>query len=495
MVAQTRITESFLTDASLLNGGNAAQVIFPETTEDVAEILRGAASTITAVTVSGAGTGLVGGRVPAGGIVLATNKLNRIYDIAREGKVGRAKAEAGVVLSDFQRAVESERLFYPPDPTERSCFLGATVATNSSGARTFKYGATREWIRGLKIVLPTGDIIELKRGEIKAGRDRIIRIPLSGGREIRAPLPNYRMPQTRKHAAGYFVAPRMDAIDLFIGSEGTLGIVTEVETSLIPLPENILGGIVFFDDENRILDFVSDARSLSFRHRAGDQTTLVDARALEYFDNNSLDFLRTKHSNIPREAKGAIFFEQEITVETSDALFDEWMLLLQKHGALIEESWFAIEEKDRARLRGFRHDLPVMINEWLTRHNQRKISTDLAVPDAAFPAMMDFYKQILSAANLHYVIFGHIGDNHVHVNIMPRSEVERETAQGVYKLFTERAIGLGGTVSAEHGIGKIKRESLRMLYGEEGVRQMRELKRAFDPDFILGQGNIIVAGE
>ena len=493
MHARSNEVPSLLSDASLLSGGHAERVFFPNTTEEVAEFLREASHTNTPVTVSGAGTGLVGGCVPFGGTVLATSKFCCIQEIVHEKDGGRARVEAGVMLADFQRAVESEKLFYPPDPTERSCFLGATVATNSSGARTFKYGATREWIRGLKIILPMGDIIELKRGEIKAGEDGTIHIPLSGGREIRAPLPSYRMPQTRKHAAGYFVAPRMDAIDLFIGSEGTLGVVTEIETGLIPSPENILGGIVFFDDENRILDFVREARELSIRHRAGDQRTLMDARALEYFDNESLNLLRAKHSSIPPEARGAIFFEQEITDDTSDALFDEWMRLLEKHDALSDASWFAIEEKDRARLREFRHDLPVMINEWLTRHNQRKISTDLAVPDAAFPAMMNFYKQTLITTSLRYVIFGHIGDNHVHVNIMPRSEAERETAQAVYKRFTERAIALGGTVSAEHGIGKIKRESLQMLYGEEGVRQMRELKRAFDPNFILGRGNIVAA--
>ena len=122
--------------------GNAEQVVFPENVDDVAEVLRAASRDKTPVTISGAGTGTVGGRVPFAGIVLATEKLSRIKSVIHKGEGGRAVAEAGVMLSDLQRFVESEKLFYPPDPTERSCFLGGTVATNASGARSFKYGAT-----------------------------------------------------------------------------------------------------------------------------------------------------------------------------------------------------------------------------------------------------------------------------------------------------------------------------------------------------------------
>ncbi len=139
--------QSFLTDASHMRDGHAERVVFPENAEEVAEILRAATRDKTPVTVSGAGTGTVGGRIPFAGIVLATDKLKQIRSIVHEDAGGRAVAEAGVRLSDLQRFVESENLFYPPDPTERSCFLGGTVATNASGARTFKYGPTRNYVR------------------------------------------------------------------------------------------------------------------------------------------------------------------------------------------------------------------------------------------------------------------------------------------------------------------------------------------------------------
>src|SRR6266487_6336531 len=192
--------QSFFSDASYLQEGNASQVIFPETAEDVAQALAEATGKRTPVTVSGAGTGTVGGRIPFTGTVLATDRLNRLGSIAREENGGRGVAEAGVILRDFQEAVESEGLFYPPDPTERGRYLGGTVATNASGARTFKYGPTRNYVRRLQLALATGEIVNLRRGEIQADSSGRIRIPLPSGRTINAQLPSYQMPATRKHA-------------------------------------------------------------------------------------------------------------------------------------------------------------------------------------------------------------------------------------------------------------------------------------------------------
>ncbi|MBD0373337.1 MAG: FAD-binding oxidoreductase [Pyrinomonadaceae bacterium] len=484
--------QSFLADASNLQGGHAARVVFAESVEEVAEILREASVEGTPVTVSGAGTGVVGGRVPFGGIVLATDRLNRIKEIRRDVQGGRAVAEAGVTLSEFQRNVEAEGLLYPPDPTERSCYLGGSVATNASGARTFKYGPTRDYVNRLKIALATGDVLDISRGEIHADASGRLLIPLAGGRRIEARLPSYRMPQTRKHASGYFITRGMDAIDLFIGSEGTLGVITEVEARLLPRPENVLGGVAFFQTEENLLAFVREARARSLRTREGNsETSGIDARALEYFDEESLGFLRARYSQVPERATGgAIFFEQETQTATEDELMSAWLQLLERHKALMDDSWFAVEEKDRARLREFRHQLPVLVNEWLARHGQRKVSTDMAVPDEEFQAILRFYKESLRASNLRYVIFGHVGDNHVHVNIMPKDEDEAHAAREIYLSFVKRAIKSGGTISAEHGIGKLKRDYLRLLYTEDHLREMAALKQSFDPAGILGRGNI-----
>src|SRR5438067_1187359 len=490
--------QDFLTDASYVHGGRAERVVFPETATDVAAILAEASATRTPVTVSGAGTGTVAGRVPFGGIVLATDKLNRIMSITRSSDSGgRAVAEAGVILQDLQRAVDAKGLLYPPDPTERGCFLGGNVATNASGARTFKYGPTRNYVERLKIALPTGDLMDLRRGELHADRNGHLVIPLPSGSQIKAQLPSYEMPRVRKHASGYFIEPGMDAIDLFIGSEGTLGVIVEIEVKLLPKPQSLLSGIVFFDLENELLEFVNEVRRRSLANRGASPTvsegnlSQLGARALEYFDIESLRFLRQKYETVPEQAIGAIFFEQETTPATEDPLMNAWLSLLEEHRALTDESWFAANEADQAKLREFRHALPVLMNEWFARHNQRKVSTDMAVPDEAFAGMLRFYQDVLRGGDLRYTIFGHIGDNHVHVNVLPRNDDEAAKAWAIYRQFIRRAVEVGGTISAEHGIGKLKREYLRELYGDVHLREMAALKNAFDPAGILGRGNII----
>jgi D-lactate dehydrogenase (cytochrome) len=369
--------------------------------------------------------------------------------------------------------VDHEGLLYPPDPTERGCFVGGNVATNASGARTFKYGPTRNYIRRLKVVLASGEVLDLRRGEVRAAHDRI-RL----GKSIEVQLPDYRMPATRKNASAYFVAPEMDAVDLFIGSEGTLGVICEVEVKLLPKPEGLLSGVVFFADEGNVLALVREVRA----H--------VDARAVEFFDEESLKFLREKYPTIPAEAVAAIFFEQETTATTEDAVLNQWLALLDQHHA-IADSWFATNEQDQAKLREFRHQLPVLMNEWFAHYRQRKVSTDMAVPDDAFPGLFRLYKETLRSSDLRYTIFGHIGDNHVHVNILPRDEAEGAHARELYVEFLKYAASVGGTLSAEHGVGKLKRDYLHLFYTDIQLREMATLKKALDPNGILGRGNIL----
>jgi D-lactate dehydrogenase (cytochrome) len=282
----------------------------------------------------------------------------------------------------------------------------------------------------------------------------------------------------------------MDALDLFIGSEGTLGVICEVETTLMPKPEGVLSGVLFFSALEDLLAFVREARDASLKTRSENQEGMIDARALEYFDDRSLEFLRDKFPLIPGGAAGALFFEQETTAQTEESLMALWLALLERHHAMVDDSWFATSEHDRARVREFRHALPVLVNEWLAHHHQRKVSTDMAVPDAEFARILNFYRETLNASRLQYVIFGHIGDNHVHVNILPRDETEAAQARDIYRQFVREVVRLSGTVSAEHGIGKLKREYLRALYTEEHLREMAALKKAFDPACILGRGNI-----
>ncbi|HXH69088.1 MAG TPA: FAD-binding oxidoreductase [Pyrinomonadaceae bacterium] len=496
---QTEDLQNYLTDASNLQGGFSEKLFIPEIREEIADILREANNKNISVAVSGARTGTVGGAIPFGGYVISLEKFNKIKKINAEEKY--AIVESGVILNDLQKTVDAKNLFYPPDPTEWSCQIGGSVATNASGARSFKYGATRNYIKRLEIVLPNGDFLSLKRGEVFAN-DGFIELTTENGNQIKAKLPTYEQPNVRKNVSGYFSAENLDAIDIFIGSEGTLGIITEIELKVLDKPESFLSGIVFFKDEKDLLNFVREVKQVSFQTRETQSFSpeiqnskfkiqnQIDATLLEYFDANSLKFISKKFPETPANMAGAIFFEQETNSANEDKLFEQWNALLETHNAETEKSWFTTNEQDNAKMREFRHALPVSVNERIVKYKQRKVGTDMAVPDDKFVSFLNFYKQKLKESELDYVIFGHIGDNHLHANILPKDETEAQKAKHLYGRFIAQAIMLGGTISAEHGIGKLKSKYLHAMYGERFLNEMAELKIAFDPNGILGRGNM-----
>ncbi|MFN0280144.1 MAG: FAD-binding oxidoreductase [Pyrinomonadaceae bacterium] len=479
--------QNYLTDASNMQGGHAEKLFIPESAEEIAQILRDANESKTPVTISGARTGTVGGAIPFGGYVISLEKLNKIK-IDKEQRI--ATVGSGVILTDLQKAVDAEGLFYPPDPTEWSCQIGGTVATNASGARSFKYGATRAYVRRLRVVLADGEIIELRRGENFANGDCSIKLILVKDGEISAKVPTYQRPNVRKNVSGYFNEQPLDAIDLFIGSEGTLGVITEIELSLLQKPESFFNGIVFFAQEADLLNFVELARTESISNVRSEISNNINATLIEYFDGRALEFISEKFPETPGGMAGAIFFEQETMSDNEDYLLEKWNDLFEKYNADIERSWFATNEQDREKMRAFRHALPVAVNERIAKYKQRKVGTDMAVSDENFPAFLKFYKNILDASGLDYVIFGHIGDGHLHANMLPKDTEEAEKARHIYGRCIAQAIMLGGTVSAEHGIGKLKRKYLAAMMGERYLTEMAELKRAFDPNGILGRGNM-----
>jgi len=479
--------QNYLTDASNMPGGYAERLIVAETAEEVAAVLREANEVRTPVTISGARTGTVGGAIPFGGSILSLEKLNAIV-IDREKLT--TTVGAGVILGDFQKEVEQAGLFYPPDPTEWSCQIGGNIATNASGARSFKYGATREYVQQLRVVLANGEFLSLRRGDAVAA-DGMLRLVTENGRAIDIRIPTYERPNVRKNVSGYFSAGELDAIDLFIGSEGTLGVVVEATLSLLEKPKGFFSGIVFFEQENDLLAFVDEARDASRRSPVAIAPgSKIDAALLEYFDANSLSLISEKFPETPKGMAGAIFFEQETTHENEDVLLAAWNDLLEKHNAAQDASWFTTNEQDLEKMREFRHSLPVTVNERVVRNKQKKIGTDMAVPDDKFRSFLRFYKETLDGSGIEYVIFGHIGDAHLHANLLPKTEEEITRSRHIYGRCIAQAIMLGGCVSAEHGIGKLKRNYLAAMMGERYLNEMVEVKRALDPRGILGRGNM-----
>jgi D-lactate dehydrogenase (cytochrome) len=481
--------QSYLEDTSAIRDGYTSGVFFAESYDEVSEVLRDCSRSRTRLTLAGNGTGTTGGRIPFGGTVLAMPKLNRILNIQKKSDgTGVVSVQTSAMLFDVQQAVEEQGLIYTPDPTERYCFIGGTIANNSSGARTFKYGATRKYVERLKLALPSGEMLEVRRGEIFADNSSTLAFETENGTRYKVPVPTYKMPNVSKHIAGYYATPNMDLIDLFIGSEGTLGVILEADLKVLPKPQRIVSGLIYFEEESRLLSFVSEARA---RARRAPSSNDLSPRALEYFDKHSLNFLRPKYPQIPTEAIGAIFFEQEITDETEDNLLQAWFALMESHHALIEQSWIALTPDEQQAIRDLRHALPAQVNEWYAKFKQRKISTDMAVPYEHFPELMNSYQTKCTAEGFDYILFGHIGDAHLHLNILPKHSDEAKRAKDLYRTFIREALSMGGTISAEHGVGKLKAEYLVEMFGESGVREMVRVKKAIDKSLILNIGNVI----
>ena len=486
--SESEVLEPYVEDASGFTG-RAELLLLPDDEAQVSTVLREAVRTETPVTVSGAGTGLTGARVAQGGWVLSVERLNRILEIGPGG----ARIQPGVLLKELQAAAQQTGQFYPPDPTEIHASIGGTIACNASGARSFKYGATRRHVRRLRLVLPNGDLLELVRGEVTANAAGCFQMVLASGdtREIR--LPNFPMPATTKHSAGYWFRPGMDLVDLFIGAEGTLGVVTEAELALLPWPGEVLGGVIFYSSERAALDFATRAQRLAHDSQ---WVGPACARLLEFFDHNSLALLRLhRYPEIPVQAQAAILLEQEIGSSPREEVAERWLEVIGEQDALLEDSWFAVSAAEREKFREFRHAIALIVNDTARLNGYPKLATDQAVPVERTQEILAFYHHeldvLFAGANPpQYTIFGHIGDGHLHVNMLPTNEADFGAAKALLSKFAEQAVKLGGTVGAEHGLGKSKAHLLKLLYPPEVLEAMWRIKLALDPKNLLNRGNL-----
>lgn len=443
-----------ISDASGFEG-SAEQLIVPENEDRLVEIVAEAVRTNTPVTILGSRTGLTGSCVPQGGWAISMERFRKL-----EIENGFARVGPAVTLLELRDAAAKTGQFYAPDPTEISASIGGSIATNASGSRSFRFGSTRRHVRALKIALLDGTVRWFRRGE-----------------SIDFEVPPLPTPQTTKNTAGYRLAPGMDWIDLFCGSEGTLGVTIEAEVALLPLPQHLLSGVVFFASDDDALEAVAKWRSVP------------ELRMLEYADRASLDLIRPKYPEIPRTAQAALLIEAE-----GDDL-DAWEQRLEQCHALLEASWFGLEAKDRERFRAFRHAFPEAVVDTMRKRGFMNMGTDYAVPLDKDREMLRYYRERLETELPgRYVIYGHLGDAHVHLNMLPATAEEAQIATHLLKEFAREAVRLGGTVSAEHGLGKRKAALLELQYTPEQIEAMRAVKRRFDPHELLGRGTLFGSG-
>ena len=452
------VIAGYLTDASNTSG-HADCLALPRNTEQVAAVVKHCQENQIPLTVTAQRTSTTGGPVPHGGWLLSMEGLDEVY--------GPDDVGAGVILGEHQDELERAGKLFPPDPTSRyECTVGAAIACNASGARSFRYGPTRPWIEAVEVVLPTGEIV---------WADRTTPIPGSW------PTVSWDEPEV-KTAAGFFPADNL--LDLMIGQEGSLGIITRARLKIIDAPVDVLGLIVFFPDLPSCLQFVDRARHGAARGGNAATSDALNPRAIEYFDHHALALARERVPDIPAEAHDALFIEIE---HDGEPPLDDWWEALLETGALADDTIVADDASSRKRLYAVRHAIPAGVNETVVANGMPKVGTDFAVPDAALAEMMEAY----STVEMPSVCFGHIGDNHLHLNFLPRTASELEQARSEYKRLALKAVSLGGTVSAEHGIGKIKRALLSEMVGPEVLSSFVRLKRHLDPAWVLGRGTMI----
>jgi D-lactate dehydrogenase (cytochrome) len=502
---------SFLEDAAHYHGGHAAGVAFPRSEGEVAALVRAHARVLPI----GAQSSVTGGATPMGDVLLNTTRFAEIVEIGRDS----VRVQPGVLVSTLQEALARAGRYYPPAPTYDGACLGGTIATNASGAATFKYGSTRRWVKALTVVLASGEALDVERGQVVADPGGFFEIQVATGVQ-RLIVPTYRMPDVSKRSAGYFAAPDMDLIDLFIGSEGTLGVIVEATLGLVPDAPNTCLALVSCPSEACALALVDAMRRDSIETRRTRDPRGLDVSAIEQMDRRCLEMLRedgedTKYAvrfpdgtamallvqvELPREVSAERAFDQIAGAREADAPdtpLVRFCRLLDRAG-VFDETEMALPG-DRRRAQQFfdlREAVPSGVKHRIGIAKQtvgasvEKTAADMIVPFARFSEMLAVYHEGFQRRGLDYAIWGHVSDGNVHPNVLPRTVDEMLAGREAILEFGREAIARGGCPLAEHGVGRspIKQQLLRELYGEAGIGQMRAVKRALDPEWKLSPG-------
>ena len=419
-------------------------VVHPGSTEEISRVMKLANRELIPVFPRGAGSGFTGGSLPTrGGIVMCTERMDRILLIDEENLV--ATVEPGVVTEQFQKAVEKLGLFYPPDPASlKFSTLGGNVAECAGGPRCIKYGVTKDFIIGLEVVTPTGDIIT------------------TGG-------------PTMKGVVGY------DLTKLMCGSEGTLGVITRIVIKLLPLPEAKKTMLVLFDS----IDGAAQAVSSIIRSK-------IIPATLEFMDGRTLDCVRqATNLEVPEGARAVLIIEVDGDREFLDKQAARIAEIIKPLGVV--ETRIATTPEESEALWQIRRS----VSASLRKVNPDKYNEDICVPRSKVPEMIRKVDAIAEKYAIPIVNFGHAGDGNIHVNIMVNKKVSGDTlkAEGAIRDVFKAALELGGTMSGEHGVGIAKAPYIPLEITPEAARYMKAIKQALDPNNILNPGKIFFDDE
>ena len=425
----------------------------PSSRAEVIALLEEAQRDRTPVTAAGGQTSTTASSLTDRGLLLSLRNVAGIHDIdlaTRSVRVG-----PGELLGPLKRRLSAEGWLLAPDPTsEEECTVGGAIACNASGARSLRYGAIRSHVRGLTVALMNGDVLELRR------------------------------PSIEKNTVGY--APVHDLVDWFVGSEGTLGVILEAELALLPLPAWVIGLGIPFPTEAAALAFVIAAR----------QSATLAPRCLEFLDSGAFAIARTAAQDEAWATTAQALIYTELSgSEAEEPPLDAWLELAAAHSALDDDIRVYDGEAALRDARRLRHAVPATMHERAAPHRAnggRRISTDWAVPYQHLGHALEASRRAVNARGLAQpVTFGHAGNGHPHQNFIARDTAERELITDAVSETLREVIALGGTVAAEHGIGKIKARWLPLQMSSTQQAMMRAIKRELDPHNLLAQGNIL----
>ncbi|MCY1034685.1 FAD-binding protein [Corallococcus sp. BB11-1] len=416
-------------------------VLLPEDTAQVSAIFKACQAHGVPFTPCGARSGKSGGALPLrGGVVVSLERMNRIRSISTEDLT--AVVEPGVITGDLMKAVEAQGLFYPPDPNSwEFCTVGGNVAENAGGPRALKYGVTRDYVIGLEWVMPDGEVLRVGRRTIKG-------------------------------VAGY------DLVGLFVGSEGTLGVATEVTVQLIPLPRQVMTALVVFPS------VLHAARGVSAVLAAG-----ILPRCLELIDEVAVQAIVHRGSfQFPPDAGAALI--AEVDGNAPEGVFAE----LTQLGAICEaqgatQTLVAQDEAQREKLWAARRG----ISPALRALKAAKISEDIVVPRSKIPEVIERLKKMGEELGLTVATYGHAGDGNLHANILYDGPAQRPLVEEALRRMLELTVALGGTITGEHGVGHAKREYLALEQAPALLDLQRRLKAFFDPSGLLNPEKIFPA--
>lgn len=502
---------SFLEDAAHYPGGHTSGVLRPRSVEEVSAALRGPGRFLAV----GAQSSLTGGATPFGDVVISTDRLTQMSVSTDDVTVG-----AGVTLQALQDELAKQGRWFPPVPTYLGAFAGGAVATCAAGAATFKYGTVREWVQALTIVLAGGDVLSLTRGRRFAVNGAFDIDTSTGIRTVQ--IPDLKMPNVPKHSAGYFLSPQMDLIDLFIGSEGTLGVIVEATFKTAAKPAATCRAFVPVPTEAAAIALTGELRSASQETWRSRDPHGIDIAAIEHIDSRSIEVVREDgvdrklHVALPSGASVVLLIDLELPSDdgtlhaqlesireasAADAQLLRFCRLLDRYGVL-DDTEIALPA-DRARAAAFaelREAVPAGVNRRVALAKQRdpeisKTAADMIVPFERFADMMRECRRLFAERDLDLAVWGHISDGNVHPNLIPQRPGDVEKAREAILQLGTAVIAMGGCPLAEHGVGRnpTKQHLLRQLYGDAGIDAMRAIKLSLDPHGSLASGVIFPA--